>query len=73
MSDTSKVNCFQERAQTAVPFYGAVKSKNEMYFQIASVFKAVTQDETRLTREWTHRILMSCLPENTGKLYVNGL
>lgn len=73
MCDTSTVNYFQERAQTTAPFYGAVKSKNEIYFQMASVFKAVTRDETRLTREWTHRILMSRLPENAGKVYVNGL
>jgi hypothetical protein len=73
MYDTSTVSCFRECTQATAPFNGAVKSKNEIYFQIASVFKVVTRDETRLTREWTHRILTSCLPENTGKLYVNGL
>lgn len=75
MYNTSTVNSCRKSGQIkkAAPFYGALKSKNEIYFQIASVFKAVTRDETRLTHEWMHRILMSSLPENTGKTVSNGL
>jgi hypothetical protein len=30
-------------------FYGALKSKNEVYFQMASLFKEVTKDENNFS------------------------
>lgn len=75
MRDTQKNKGCQKPGQTAspAPFYGALKSKNEIYFQIASVFTAASRDETRLAKAWMHRILMSSLPDNTGKMFLNGL
>ncbi len=66
----------ESHGQPAASFYGARKSRNEIYFQIASVFREVSQDETRLAKEWMHRILMDRLPEqpdNRRKMIVNGL
>jgi hypothetical protein len=75
MHDTQLDKRCQRPGQTAspAPFNGALKSKNEIYFQIASVFTAASRDETRLANAWMHRILMSSLPENTGKMFLNGL
>lgn len=58
---------------STVPFYGALKSKNEIYFQMASVFKAVSRDENRLAGEWMQRILMSAHPDSPGNILVNGI
>ncbi len=66
----------ESQEQLSASFYGARKSRNEIYFQIASVFREVSQNETRLAKEWMHRILMDRLPEqpdNSGKMIVNGL
>ncbi len=43
----------------SIPFYGAVKSRNEVYFQMASLFKEVTKGESVLSGEWMDRILRS--------------
>ncbi|HKK99474.1 MAG TPA: hypothetical protein VJ943_04430 [Desulfotignum sp.] len=66
----------KNHAQTAACFYGAQKSSNELYFQIASVFREASQNDTRLAGAWMHRILMARHPEhpdNTGKLVVNSI
>lgn len=75
MRDTQKNKRRQRPLQTAspAPFYGALKSDNEIYFQIASVLTAASRNETRLANTWMHRILMSRLEENTGKMFLNGL
>ena len=36
---------------TAIKPYFAIRSKNEVYYQMASVFKAVTKDEDELTQK----------------------
>ncbi len=54
----------KKQEQHAACFYGAQKSRNEIYFQIASVFREVSQDETWLAEAWMHRILMTRHPEH---------
>ena len=53
--------------------YGAVKSKNEIYFQMASVFRAVSRNEKKLAGEWMARILTSSKSDIAGKKAVNVL
>ncbi|MCP4718421.1 MAG: hypothetical protein GY860_03100 [Desulfobacteraceae bacterium] len=50
-------------------FYGALKSKNEIYFQMASIFKEVTHDEKKLENKWMEQILTSNHPDSSGKYY----
>ena len=62
----------------SVNFYGALKSKNEIYFQMASLFKEVTQaekgqDEKKLKTEWMEQILMSTFSDTHGKFFVNNI
>ncbi|MCA1786795.1 MAG: hypothetical protein LC657_12535 [Desulfobacteraceae bacterium] len=61
------------RQKSNVPLYWGLKSKNEQYFQIASVFKLAGQNNSRLSEEWMHSILSGTgkyqkyiRPENTG-------
>ncbi|MFO7912151.1 MAG: hypothetical protein R6V15_08325 [Desulfotignum sp.] len=64
----------ESHGQSAGSFYGARKSRNEIYFQIASVFREVSQDDTRLAKEWMHRIIMDSYPkqpDNADKIFVN--
>lgn len=68
------------RQKQTMPFYWGLKSKNEQYFQIASVFKLAGQDNTRLAEEWMHSILndtgkyqKNVRPENTGNYFSNGI
>ncbi len=68
------------RQTPAVPLYWGLKSKDEKYFQIASVFKLAGQDNTRLAEEWMHRILDDTRGyqkythrENTGNYVSNGI
>jgi len=66
----------KSHGQQVVSFYSAQKSVNELYFQIASVFREVSQDDTRLAKEWMHRIIMDAYPQqpdNTDKIFVNGI
>jgi hypothetical protein len=63
-----------------VPLYWGLKSKNEQYFQIASVFKLAGQEKTRLAEEWMNSILndtgkyqKNTRPENTGNYFSNGI
>ncbi len=62
----------------SVNFYGALKSKNEIYFQMASLFKEVTQaeksqDEKKLKTEWMEQILMSASSDTHGKFFINNI
>jgi|GEM_PF-7086005 len=45
-----------------IQFYGAVKSRNEVYFQMASLFKEVTRGEPDLSGKWMDRIIKSRTP-----------
>ena len=57
----------------SVNFYGALKSKNEIYFQMASLFKEVTQDEKKLEHEWMERILTTNPSDISGKIFINNI
>jgi len=62
----------------SVNFYGALKSKNEIYFQMASLFKEVTQaekdqDEIKLKTEWMEQILISTSSDIHGKFFINSI
>lgn len=54
-------------------FYGALKSKNEVYFQMASLFKEVTRDEKRLEHKWIDRILTDISSDSAGNFIVKGI
>ncbi len=57
----------------SVKFYGALKSKNEIYFQMASLFKEVTQDEKKLEDKWMERILTTNSSDISGKSFLNDI
>ena len=52
-------------------FYGALKSKHEIYFQMASLFQEVTKDEKKLAAKMMELILRSKPSDNSGKFYLN--
>ncbi len=55
------------------PFYGAIKSKHEIYFQMASLFKEVTKDEKELSGQWMDRILASQSVNIPGKNFMDNI
>ncbi len=55
------------------PFYGALKSKHEIYFQMASLFKEVTKDEKKLSGQWMDRILASQSANIPGKIFMDNI
>ena len=55
------------------PFYGALKSKHEIYFQMASLFKEVTRDEEELSGQWMDRILASQHANIPGKIFMDNI
>lgn len=62
----------------SVNFYGALKSKNEIYFQMASLFKEVTQadknqDEKKLKNHWMKQILIANSSDIHGKSFINNI
>lgn len=62
----------------SVNFYGALKSKNEIYFQMASLFKEVThakknQDEKKLKTQWMNQILTANSSDTHGKSFINNI
>ncbi len=57
----------------SVNFYGALKSKNELYFQMASLFKEVTQDGENLENIWIERILTANPSNTSGKIFINNI
>jgi hypothetical protein len=68
---------FQNRKKgikrTCTPFYGAVKSKNEIYFQMASLFKEVTKGEIDLSGKWMDHILKSRTENIPGKNFMDNI
>jgi hypothetical protein len=54
-------------------FYGALKSKNEIYFQMASLFKEVTRDEKKMKTQWMEHILSSNPSDKYGKFFINNI
>ena len=55
------------------PFYGGLKSKNELYYQLASLFKEATQGRRTDQEEVISRIMMSQLSNTSGKFYPDKL
>ncbi len=65
---------------STMSFYWGLKSKNEQYFQIASIFKLAGRDNNQLAEEWMHSILndirgnpKNTRQENTGSYFSNGI
>lgn len=58
---------------SATNFYGALKSKNEIYFQMASLFKEVTRDEKKLKNQWMAKVLLANPPDNHGICDINNI
>jgi hypothetical protein len=50
---------YRKNKGTGTPFYVALKSNNEVYYQMASVFQEVTRGEESLSGKWMDRILKS--------------
>ncbi|MCG8635045.1 MAG: hypothetical protein MI863_14520 [Desulfobacterales bacterium] len=73
----SESNDLSKRKKTykrgVVPFYGALKSKNEVYFQMASLFKEVTKGDERLSGQWIDRMLASRQPNSPGKIFMDNI
>lgn len=63
----------QGRDQAVPPFYVAVKSQNEVYFQMASLFKEVTKGEEALSGRWMDRILKSRASNSPGKFFPDNI
>lgn len=57
----------------AINFYGALKSKNEIYFQMASLFKEVTRDEKMLRNQWMEQILLANPSDSHGISDINNI
>jgi hypothetical protein len=57
----------------SVNFYGALKSKDEKYFQMASLFKEVTRDEKKLENRWMKKILIENFSDISGKSFINNI
>ena len=53
--------------------YYALKSKNEVYFQMASIFKLVTRNKPLLETRWMESILISSCSETPGKFQSNNI
>ncbi|MCP3943953.1 MAG: hypothetical protein GY710_21080 [Desulfobacteraceae bacterium] len=54
-------------------FYGALKSKNEIYFQMASLFKAVTRDEKKMKAQLMEQILTENPSDMSGKYFMDNI
>ncbi len=76
-SGKSKKNCDVKNEKNvhvlSVNFYGALKSKNEIYFQMASLFNAVSQDGENLENKWIEKILPGNPPDISGKYFINNI
>lgn len=74
MSETQKLKSRKGRHNKGtVPFYGARKSRNEVYFQMASLFKEVTRGQDHLSSQWLDRIIVSSRTNNPGNLFTDNL
>ncbi len=54
-------------------FNGAVKSKNEIYFQMASLFREASKGKQELSGQWIDRILKAQQAKIPGKFYRDNL
>lgn len=75
MSDPRKENTGTKTGRkhqgqkTPVLFYGGLKSKHEIYFQMASVFKEATRGRHSLPDEWMGRIMALQETNTSGKFF----
>ena len=53
--------------------YAAVKSNNEIYFQMASVFKEITKDEKAAAKKLLGKLLSAKYSKMSGYYFVNSL
>ena len=49
------------------PFYGAIKSENEFYFQIASLFREATKGRRQLSGEMLEQMLKAKAADHSVK------
>ncbi|WDP89132.1 MAG: hypothetical protein HUN04_05080 [Desulfobacter sp.] len=63
----------RKKKRTGVPFYVAVKSKNEVYYQMASLFQEATRGKGELSGKWMDWILRSRGVNNPGKKFVDNI
>ena len=59
--------------RTGAPFNGAVKSKNELYFQMASLFKEASKGRKNLPGQWMAQILKTQRPNSPGNIFMDNL
>jgi len=52
------------------PFYGAIKSENEIYFQIASLFREATKGRRQLSGQMLEQMLKAKQADSFGKVSV---
>ena len=61
---------YQKSAETSktqrVPFYGAIKSDNELYFQMASLFQEATKGKKQLSGQLLQKMLKSKQAKSPG-------
>jgi hypothetical protein len=75
MTDTKKNKAKRENRQkldgksSHTSFYGGLKSKNELYFQMASLFKEATKGNQPLKGQWIDRIMVSQRSNTSGKFF----
>jgi len=65
----AKTSGKKNRQTHPVTFYGGLKSSNEFYFQLASVFKAASRGNDSLSGEWMGRIMASQKTNTSGKFF----
>lgn len=59
--------------KTHSPFYGGLKSKHELYFQMASLFKEATRGRHKDQEAVISRIMASQLSNTSGKFHPDHL
>jgi hypothetical protein len=55
---------FHDNQKSGVPvpsFYGALKSENERYYLIASVFREASRGDARMAGDWIHQMVTAGL------------
>lgn len=64
---------YLNKKKKALHFYGGVKSRDEIYFQMVSLFKEVTKGESGLSGKWMDRILKSRFSNSPGKIFIDNI
>ena len=64
-----KTNRKDRGQKPQVMFYGGLKSNNELYFQMASLFREATKGDQSLSGEWMGRIMASQATKSSGKFF----